>query len=317
MNLKRLEYFTVLSEESSFRLAAERLNISQPALSQQISKLEDELGARLIDRSSSPVSVTPVGAQVLERARVLLAESARILEIGRNASDGGTGTLRVGCAPSLLYGGIPRLIGHFSAEHPKIATEIIKRPTNELIEMLRLDQVDLAFLFRSPDDELLDSVEVSRQMFYVVLPEGHPLAKHKKLDLYQLRNETIVLPVRRGSPTFYDSIIAACLASGFSAMSNVVEGATLLDQMAAVAAGRGVTLVPRGTAESITLPGTCYRPLERPALRVHVMLAWKRSSVDHLLGTAFRDFIWERARRELLYDEGEDERPIAAGADTE
>jgi DNA-binding transcriptional LysR family regulator len=295
VSLKRLEYFAVLAAESSFRLAAARLGISQPSLSQQISKLEDDLGITLLDRSTHPIATTPAGGQILARARVLLEEAGRIWEIARNAADGGTGTLRVGCAPSLQYSGIPRLVGRFKSAQPSIATELTTRPTNNLIEMLRLDQVDVAFLFRAPDDALLEAVELSRQPYHVILPVEHSLAEKKVIGLQELRDEPIIIPVRRSTPTFYDQMVAALLASDFTSLHDVAEGATLLDQMSDVSAGRGLTLVPCGVAESVTLPGTISRPLADRGLYVPVVMSWKRHDQSDTAIDAFRDFASSQA----------------------
>jgi DNA-binding transcriptional LysR family regulator len=290
METRRLEYFVVLTAEGTFSAAAARLQISQPALSQQIRRLEQEVGAQLIDRSVTPFELTPAGLQLLAHSRKLLVEVERIGALLTDARKGRVGRIRVGIVPSLLYGDIPGAIREFCRRHPQLEIRLARQSTAELIESVRIGQTDVGFLFTRPSLGLSYS-ELYRDPYVAVLPAVHPLATRESLRLIELRDEEIMMFPRHGAPDAHDALIAACVEAGFSPQHTMSDGTTFTDQVGFVASGLGVSLLP-GRLATVQLRDVVYRPVVDPPVYSITTIAWDSGQED-----ASRDVFIDECRR--------------------
>lgn len=147
---RRLEYFRALAEDGNFSRAAERLRISQPALSQQIQRLEAEVGAPLVDRTSRPVALTEVGRRLLERSSDLLDQVRSIEELATAAGRGETGSLRIGVIPSHSSGRFRGGCGRSRRRFPEVRISVHRSDSAPLVDLLESRRLDAGFLTAQP-----------------------------------------------------------------------------------------------------------------------------------------------------------------------
>lgn len=175
MEFRELEAFVAVAEELHFGRAAARLHLSQPALSQQIQRLEADLGATLLQRSSRAVSLSPAGTVFLDRCRALLGDVADAVEDARRAADGRSGLLSIGYVGSALYGLLPDVVARLRRLHPAIELTLTERKTAPQLALLLDDQQDVAIIHRPerpPADLAIHDIETNDVV--VALPPGHP-----------------------------------------------------------------------------------------------------------------------------------------------
>lgn len=272
METRRLEYFVVLTSERHFGKAAERLHISQSALSQQIQRLERDVGSRLIDRSAGVFELTPAGERVLARAHEVLDGVDALIGVSSEARAGRIGRLRVGIPHSVLYSQVPTVLRSFRRERPEVEVELRIQPTPALHEMAALAQIEVAFSYTPPARKNLATRELYRDGYLVVLPDDHRFASAEGLELAQLRDENLLIAPREHAPEAYDAIIGACIESGFSAHDVSVKSSSYIDQVGLVVAGMGVALLP-GRLGRVVIPGARLVPLRHP-LESRLLLSW-------------------------------------------
>lgn len=288
MDLRKLRYFSVLAEEMHFGRAARRLSLSQPPLSLAIRQLEEEIGARLFERTSRNVSLTAAGVALKREAQVLLrrAEETRILV--KAIADGKGGRLRLGFAGSMLYRGLPNILDAFRIASPDIELTLLELNSTEQIEALHRDEIDLGFIHGRGTPEQLDGFRYHAEPFVACVPADHTCAGARSLSLSRLQHEPFVLFSRNVSPDYFQSIIATCLAAGF--MPHVRhEVRHWLSVVSFVANGLGVALVPR-TLKSSNLAGAVFVPLQQSNILSETWCVWKagtqRPALDILLEAA-------------------------------
>lgn len=272
MELRHLRYFVVLAEELHFGRAARRLSISQPPLSFNIRQLEEDLGARLFERSSKQVNLTAAGAAFLVESRQILAQAvdARTL-VGRIAA-GLSGRLQLGFVASMLYRGLPQQLMRFQQDNPR--TELVLRELNsgEQIEALRTGRLDAGFVHAPTVPSGLEGIEYLAEPFVCCLPENHPQAGRRHANLAALASEPLVLFARDVSPAYYERIVALCVDAGFTPAQRH-EVRHWLTVVALVAAGMGVALVPASLAHA-GMAGVRYLPLRNRAILSVTRMLW-------------------------------------------
>ena len=286
METRRLNYFVVLTSERHFGKAAARLHISQSALSQQIQRLERDLGMQLIDRSSIAFELTPAGERVLRQSRAILDRMHDMAGLSADAQAGRIGRLRIGISHSILYNQVPNVVRRYRREHPDVEVELHITVTPDNHEMLRLAQIEAAFSYTPPHSEELAFRELYRDPYLVVIPEDHPLAEAQGIELAQIKRESLLMAPRRNSPEAYDAIIGACIDAGFSAHDITVEQSSFIDQVAFVAAGMGVALLP-GRLGRVEIAGVRLIPLVGTSLDSRFYFAWN-PAVHNPARDAFR-----------------------------
>jgi DNA-binding transcriptional LysR family regulator len=244
MELRHLRYFVAVAEELHFRRAAERLHISQPPLSEQISQLEDELGARLLERNRGrEVRLTVAGAAFLEESRKILLHVAEAAEIVHRASRGEIGTLRVSLAPAMAYGVVPMILRQLRTELPTISLQLLELIT-PLQEKALLDRrLDVGFCYGRLQSDNLVTECIHRERLILAVPDHHPLASQTQVGLSQLKGEQFITIPRATSPGLYDSIFQTCHKAGLSPKV-AQETNQFQTAVGLVCMGMGVTLVP-------------------------------------------------------------------------
>ena len=285
MELRHLRYFVAVAEERHFGRAAERLHIAQPPLSQQIRRLETELGVTLLHRTTRSVEVAPAGEVLLARAKEVLAAVDDAVEDTRRAARGEFGRLAIGFTGSATYALLPRLAAALRSALPGVALDLRgELLTPAQVARLLDGSLDLGVL-RPPVRERALCVEVVRSdPLIAVLARTHRLAAVDAVPLEELADEPFVVYPSHFRSVTHDAVEETCAAHGFlpRVALEVSETATLVSF---VAAGVGVSLVP-ASVRHMTVEGAVYRPLAGEAATVDLALAWRRDDVTPMLERA-------------------------------
>ncbi len=264
IDLKQLKYFLAVAEEKSFSRAAERLHISQPPLSQQIMKLEAELGVRLFARTTRTFELTVAGKALMGEAADMLAKMRMTIDTIRQIDRGEVGRLRVGIVGSAMWGPIPSLLEEFQTKYPSVTWTLHESGPNVQYDALRAKQIDVGF-WREPklDEDDLKNDHLKQELCFrenvcVAVNEHHPLATLPYIELTDIRDEPM-LTLALDKSAFPRYLIACCVKAGFqpAIFQEASEPQTLL---AMVGAGLGVALMPETTSR-IGWPGVIFLPI--------------------------------------------------------
>ncbi len=241
MELHQLRYFCAVAETSSFSRAAEQSHISQPSLSQQILKLEDELGARLFDRLGRSVRLTELGKTFLPRARAVLRE----LEAAKGDVVEGKeyigGPITVGVIPTVAPYFLPPLLTTFSRKFPQVQLTVLEEITPILLDRLRAGTIDVAVLALPIRGHEFDASPLLTERLFAALPKKHKLASRASISLKDLRSEPFLL--LRDGHCFRDTAVAACDRARLHPQI-VFESGQFSSLLSMVGAGIGVSIVP-------------------------------------------------------------------------
>src|SRR5258708_2646226 len=246
MELHQLRYFCAVAETGSFSRAAEQSHISQPSLSQQIMKLEDELGARLFDRLGRSVRLTELGKTFLPRARAVLRE----LEAARGDVVEGKDfigvSINVGVIPPVPPSFLPPRLTAFSRKFPQVRLTIVEEITPVLLDRLRAGTIDVAILALPVRGHEFDAFPILTERLFAVLPKKHKFASRSSLTLKDLRAEPFLL--LRDGHCFRDTAVAACDRARLHPQI-VFESGQFSSLLSMVGAGMGVSIVPEMAIE--------------------------------------------------------------------
>jgi LysR family hydrogen peroxide-inducible transcriptional activator len=258
MELHQLRYFCAIAETGSFSRAAEQIHVSQPSLSQQIRKLEDELGARLFDRLSRKVRLTETGRTFLPRARAILRdlEAARSEVAERKAAI--SGPICVGIIPTIAPYFLPPFLAAFSRKYPAARVTVVEEITPLLLEKLRAGTMDVAIVALPLDvrGHEFASFRLLTEKLFAVLPKQHELSRRRALSLGQLACEPFLL--LRDGHCFRKTAISACKRAHLNPQI-VFESGQFSSILSMVAAGLGVSIIPAMAVEKRS--GCCFVPL--------------------------------------------------------
>ena len=300
MELRLLRSFVAVAEERHFGRAAERLHMAQPPLSQQIRRLEAQLGVTLLHRTTRSVELAPAGEVLLVRARDILAAVDSAAEDTLRAARGEFGRLAVGFTGSATYALLPQVAAALRGALPGVVLDLRgELLTPAQVEGLLAGTLDLGLL-RPPVRERELAVEVvRREPLVAVLPEAHRLAREATVPLEELASEPFVVYPSHFRSVVHDAVEETCAAHGFlpRVALEVSETATLVSF---VAAGLGVSLVPE-SVRHMTVHGAVYRPLSRDAAAVELALAWRREDASTVLERALEVVRRDLARRRASF----------------
>ena len=280
MELRHLRYFVAVAEEQHVTRAAERLGMQQPPLSQQIQALEAELDVQLFRRKPRGVELTQAGEALLGDARAILARVEHAVAATKRAARGEQGRIAIGFTSSVpFHPFMPRIIRSFREAFPLISLVLEEGGTSELVDALRQERIDAAFV-RSPvfDPLGLEVRPLLEEEMVAALPADHSLAQSVKspLPLSALAGETFILYRRPSGPGLYDSILAGCHRAGFSPRIGQ-EAPRMLSTLNLVAAGLGVSIVP-ASMQGLHINGVVFNPLkDKPPLRAPLTFAHRRN----------------------------------------
>ncbi len=272
MELRQLRHFVVLAEEMHFGRAAARLFITQPALSGSLMRLEESMKVRLFERDSKNVSITRLGRTLLTRAQELVSLADRLEHFGRAVAEGRAGVMEVGFTGTLLFRGLAPLLKNFRDSFPQIELSLRELTSQVQIDMLRTGLLDAGFVSSPVPPAGLQSFALFEESFVACLPEGHPLARRREIEVGALRDAEFVMLSRDVSPTYFDHIVAMCTATGFQPRVSA-QAAHVPSVVALVAAGMGVSMMPESVGK-LAISGAVFVRLRGVGRAATAFMAW-------------------------------------------
>jgi LysR family hydrogen peroxide-inducible transcriptional activator len=246
MELHQLRYFCAVAETGSFSRAAEQSHVSQPSLSQQIIKLEDELGVRLFDRLGRSVRLTETGQTFLPRARAVLRELEAARGDVAEQKDSVGGSVTIGVIPTVAPYFLPERLTWFSQKFPQVRLTVVEEITPILLDQVRASKVDLAILALPIRGHEFEAFSLLTERLFAALPAGHKLAKRRSLSLKDLRAQPFLL--LRDGHCFRDTSVAACDRARMHPQI-IFESGQFSSLLSMVGAGMGVSIVPEMAVE--------------------------------------------------------------------
>jgi LysR family hydrogen peroxide-inducible transcriptional activator len=306
MTLTELKYIVAVAREKHFGRAAEACFVSQPTLSVAIKKLEDELEVKLFERSANEVAVTPLGDEIVRQAQSVLEQAAAIKEIAKRGKDPLAGPLRLGVIYTIGPYLLPDLVRQAIARTPQMPLMLQENFTVKLLEMLRTGEIDCAIMAEPFPDTGLAIAPLYDEPFMAAVPTTHHLATHKTIVAEELKKETMLL-LGTGH-CFRDHVLEVCpefarFSSDAEGIRKSFEGSSLETIKHMVAAGMGVTLVPRLSVPKDAFAAkprrrsddqafVKYIPFEGEPPSRRVVLAWRRSFTRYEAIAALRNSIY-------------------------
>lgn len=262
MELRQLRYFVAVAEELHFSRAAERLHIVQPAVSEQVRKLEEELGVRLLNRTKRTVSLTEAGAALLTEARRVLQQVAAARLAVHNARDRAASRLRIGYTPASLPATVPRALQHLGASMKGLEISLEPGYGLELIAAVRDERLDAAVVSLPVPTAGLRITQLGHERAVAAFPVSHRQARRPAIRLDQVAPERVVVLPRETSRPFYDAVLAACHNARLSPSLVETPGSSVEPALLAVASGAGVGLLPESVADRYSAPGVRFVPID-------------------------------------------------------
>lgn len=279
MNLRDLQYLVAVGEHRHFGRAAEACFVSQPTLSTQLKKLEEELGVQLIERNPGHVMLTTAGDQVAERARRMLADADDIRGIARRAGDPESATLRIGLFPTLAPYLLPHVVPRIHQRYPDLELLLVEEKTEELLDRLRTGKLDAAVLAQPIHDDQLHQEPLFSEDFLLAVPAGHPLAASTGPVDHSVLSGADVLLLEEGH-CLRDQALSVCRLAGADERAGFrATSLETLRQM--VAAGVGVTLLPELAVRPPVAPSPAVELVRftEPVPRRDLAMLWRPTSV--------------------------------------
>ena len=309
MTLTELKYIVAVAREKHFGRAAEACYVSQPTLSVAIKKLEDELDVKIFERSAGEVSVTNLGEAIVRQAQSVLEQAAEIKEIAKRGKDPLSGVLTLGVIYTIGPYLLPELVRNSIKMTPQMPLMLQENFTVKLLEMLRTGEIDCAIVAEPFPDTGLAMAQLYDEPFMAAVPNTHPLAQQDSVTTTELKNETMLL--LGAGHCFRDHVLEVCpefarYASNAEGIRRTFEGSSLETIKHMVAAGMGVTLVPRLSVPKDALGSQRRRASDEPHIRYlpiqgedglqppsrRVMLVWRRSFTRYEAIAALRNAVY-------------------------
>lgn len=280
MDLHQLRCFLAVAEELHFGKAAQRLDMLPSALGRHIRLLEEDLGARLLTRTTRSVALTEEGELLVSEAGQLLAQADAIAKGFRNRSRKRAAMVRLGAIDSAAAGLLPMLLQDFRKRRGDVTVQLVEDKTIRLLPQLLSGRLDLA-LVRPPEhaDKRLEFMVLFHETAVVAVPERHRLATRRRLTVDDLADEPLIVPERKSRPHSHDLTIKLFAEAGLTArIAQIAEQKQTIINL--VSAGLGAAIVPRWTSR-MAARGVRYIPLKAStANKLPLAAAWARGTRD-------------------------------------
>lgn len=257
MNLQDLRYILAIEEHRHFGRAAAACNISQPTLSSQVRKLEEELGITIFERTNKSVALTEPGEMILEHARRALDAADQMAQVAQAWKDPLAGPLKLGVIPTLAPYLMPLVLAPLRKDYPQMPIELWEDLTHVLLDLVRSRRLDAALIATEIPEGNLTSLDLFVEPLLAALPPDHPLAQSEVVDEGLLASELLVLADGHCLAT---QTLQACGRK--NRLSNSLQAANLETLVNLVASGYGTTLVPGLAAGRISQRGVVLKPLK-------------------------------------------------------
>ena len=278
MELRHLRYFAAVAEHLNYSEASRRLHVAQPAISQTILDLEEELGVPLFARTRRRVELTAAGSVFLRETREILRRATEAQRLARQAAQGEVGQLSIGFFGSATAPILPLVVQAYRRAFPAVELQLLELNPDQQLIAFEQNRIDLAFSRSLPPEirEDFHQEVVYQDRLAVALPVNHFLAKKRIVALSKLAGESFVLFHRQGAPGLYDEVLATCRGSGFSPKV-VSEPNFMATVITLVESGNGISLVP-GSVRSLNRPYVVIRQISPSSSAIPLCLVWPKDN---------------------------------------
>jgi LysR family transcriptional regulator, hydrogen peroxide-inducible genes activator len=290
MEIQQLRYLVAVADQGSFTGAAEHCHVTQPTLSHQIKKLEEEVGEPLLQRHVQGASLTPLGQRVYRHAQEILRGVESVREAATSFSKLVQGLLRIGVIPTIAPYLVPGLLRRAQKRYPGIDFQMTEEPTEQLLASLFSGKLDLAVLSPPVEDERAQTLDLFVDEFLLAIPARHVLAKARHVPLRTLKEEPMIL--MNDAHCLRGQTISFCQRAGF-APKVVIQSAQLDTVLAMVETGQGISLVPAMAHRAFLHRKVVFRPLRPENISRRIGLAWARHASPSRAFAAFVDLCRE------------------------
>jgi LysR family hydrogen peroxide-inducible transcriptional activator len=277
MNFRALQYFVKLAELKHFSNAANACFVSQPTLSTQIRKLEEELGVSLVERAPRQIMLTPIGEDIAHRAKHVLRDIEHIKDAARRSKDPETGTIKLGIFPTLAPYLLPHVIPNIRGQYPDLRLQLAEEKTEDILAMLDQGRLDAGLLALPVEEHGMEMEILFEEPFVAAMPASHPLTDKQTITLKDLEGEELLL-LEEGHCLRQQALAVCALAGAHERVDFHATSMETLRQM--VATNAGVTLMPVLAVKPpvASTDNIALRPFESPAPNRTIALVWRSSS---------------------------------------
>jgi LysR family transcriptional regulator, hydrogen peroxide-inducible genes activator len=271
MEMQQLRYVVAVARAGNFSRAAEQCHVSQPSLSQQILKLEDELGERLFDRMKRVAKLTPHGEVFLRHAIQILSEVDVAMREVAEAKDLLRGAITIGVLPTIAPYLLPYVLAKFMEKYPGVEIVVQEDTTARLLKQIQAYEIDFALVSQPINDEGLVVRELFTEELLLALPSGHPLTRKRNVNVSDLAEERLI--VMKEGHCLGDQVLRFCERRDLRPQISF-RSAQLETVQALVRAGFGISLVPAMAAQGSIRDTLAYRSLKPPRPERNIVVVW-------------------------------------------
>lgn len=291
MELRHLRYFTAVVQWNGYREAARRRHVAQPALSQAVSELEEELGVKLFLREKRRARLTPEGKIFYAEALRVLEQAQNAIEAARRAARGEIGTLRVGFMGSATSSFLPGMIRLYRQRYPGVKLTLDELTPQQQDEAFARSELDIGFTrpLSREQSALFDTRSLYKEPFLVAMPD-HCAPKKKRIALKFFEGKPLILFHRRGAPGLYDSITALCNEAGF--VPRVEHEPNLMQTVLSLVASEAGTAIVPACVRNLRSEGVTFLRIEPDHACVELIAAWPKGTTSVVL-RSFLDLLEE------------------------
>ncbi len=294
MEMRQLRYVVAVARAENFSRAAERCHVSQPSLSQQIQKLEDELGERLFERMKRAAKLTPTGELFLRRAVKILEEVDAATREAKEATGLLRGTVTIGVLPTIAPYLLPEILAEFIEKYPGVEMVVQEDTTAHLLKLLLGCEIDFALASQPIRDERLDIRELFAEELLLALPPGHPLTRQRTVSASDLEGERLI--VMKEGHCLGQQVLNFCdrrdLHPDISLRSAQIETIQAL-----VVSGLGISLIPAMAARGKHEDLPEYRSLQSPRPERKIVALWPKQRPPARAANEFLKMVETRVTR--------------------
>lgn len=310
MTITQLKYTLAVAEYKNFTIAAEHCFVTQPTLSMQIQKLEEELDAKIFNRSKKPIELTEVGKKIIEQAKVIVDESNRIVDIVHQQKGYIGGEFKLGIIPTVMPTLLPMFLKTFNKNYPKVKLIIEELTTEEIVRKLMDGHIDAALAATPLENEAIKERVLYYEPFVGLIPEEHPLFEKNKIKVEDLEIDDILL--LEDGHCFKDSVINLCRANKASSRQHFQLESGSFDTLIKLSKdGLGMTLLPYlNTLDLNSDDKKHLRDFETPSPAREVSLIYHKSQLKMQLIEALKSTIDSVIRGAIAFSDVEIISPI-------
>ena len=284
MEMHQLRYAVAVARSGNFSRAAEQCHVSQPSLSQQILKLEEELGERLFDRTKRETKVTPHGAAFLRRAVRILEEVDAATREAHDAKELVSGVIAIGVIPTISPYLLPRVMAAFAGDYPGVEMIVQEETTARLLKLLQAYEIDFALISPPFDIGNLETSHLLNDELLLALPRNHPLTRKKVIAAADLKRENLLL--MKEEHCLSDQVLSFCNRRDFRPKISF-RSAQLETIQSLIAAGMGVSLIPAMAASADKKSRLFYRSFNDGKPQRSIVAAWPKQRPPGRAATQF------------------------------